>query len=184
MEGRCCCVALARSVYKERKHLFERSKTAIRHQILYSEIAEVMAQFEIEVTARQCKAKVSYLMMKFGEEYYKNVSLLDGHPAIGNCFFCVDWYRTGKENKETSTAPRATRTRPTSLNTQKAKEEAKHKKPAVFKNWAKEAQEEQQRQRAEMLEVKRSREGCEERADRRLALMERFLDRLDKLNDK
>lgn len=58
-------VLLLISEYKSRKHLFENTKSCIKHDVLFAEISNAFKMFGIQITRKQCKGKMASLFNTF-----------------------------------------------------------------------------------------------------------------------
>lgn len=182
-------------MYKARKHIFDSTKSAVRHMTLYNEIAACMTQFGIHLNAKQCKDEMNSLLQEFRLEY-------DRQQQTGQAPSTWAWYGTFLQMNEGSAnldapfavslgsaslhtvkgAPaisldRSTRTRPTCVQNQpKAPKNTAGKKKLVFKSWVQDNQEAQLQQRIDMVqEIRLMREGYEKRSEQRLKILEALI---------
>lgn len=165
------------------------------------EIAQGMADFGIQLNAKQCKSKMTEMLEEFRREY-------DDENKTGNPPSTWQWFETfmkmeegnpnlkapyaytngtaaghhsysvqGEQNKARSGSTRSRNVK--SCNEAQAKPSKKSAKKPLFRTWVQDMQEQHLEAKRELnLEVRLLREGQEKRSDARMAKLDNITDTL------
>lgn len=193
-----CSVLTLLTLYEDRKHLFNRTQSTLRHISIFNDIASDMRSFEYNMTGTQCKELMGRLLMRYRAENDNNLRTGSGRQewpffqrmvdifGKTSCIIAPVCVSTGLQHsrkilgEDRATEARQTRTRPRSTLLVAKNPPAPSAKPSnrqePFKTWYRKWQEKQEEEKTSLKEeLVLTREAYERNSKARLEIMQEIL---------